>query len=235
MTDPPYGVFTDFEHDKVLSRTDIDTFLENCYHVLKPHGNLVVFLTWQDAKEWDDILKSKIEKFTVYKSALYAIREANAGFIQRGGSNMQNMVEMAIVGYKKGQGHHTFNWENKQTFLDGDFSRGTNVIQNVYRSKDKLADENGLDFRIEEKNIDLLKEIIARFSNSGDLVCDPYAGTGTTMLACYEMDRKFIGCEMMEDVVTAAWKRFLCDSYTYINSSKFNILYDRNCYKSKAL
>lgn len=227
LTDPPYGVFTKFEHDKVLSTQDMAQLLENCYHILKPHGNIVIFSTWQQSGEWDKLLHSMIKKFVVYKSALYIVREPNAGFIQRGGSNMQNMVETAIVAYKKGKGHHSFNWQSNQVYLDGGFSRGTNVINEVPIVKDKLCDENGNEFRIEEKNVDMLKEIVARFSNRGDLVCDPYAGTGTTMLACYELGRFFTGCEMDKSLVKAAWNRFCCDSYTSDQTSNFYFDIDR--------
>jgi DNA modification methylase len=215
LTDPPYGVFTKFVRDKMLSIPDMNLLLENCYHVLKPHGTIVIFSKWQQIGDWNSIFKSKIDKFTIYRSALFCVREPNAGFIQKGGSNMQNMVEMAVVAYKKGNGRHTFNWLSKQAYLEGDFMRGTNVIQNVSIVRDKLCDDNGCEFRVEEKNIDMLKEIIARFSNRGDLVCDPFGGTGTTMLASYELERDFIGCEIDKDLVKAANKRFYCDSYTY--------------------
>ncbi len=46
-----------------------------------------------------------------------------------------------------------------------------------------------------EKPIRLMKELLADFTNSGDLICDPFMGSGTTGVACAEMGRKFIGIE----------------------------------------
>ncbi len=37
--------------------------------------------------------------------------------------------------------------------------------------------------------------IIETSSNRGDIVLDCFMGSGTTALACLELDRNFIGCE----------------------------------------
>lgn len=43
-----------------------------------------------------------------------------------------------------------------------------------------------------EKPIDLLKSLILKSSNENDLVLDPFAGSGSTALACIETNRDFI-------------------------------------------
>ena len=37
------------------------------------------------------------------------------------------------------------------------------------------------------------------FTQEGDLVLDPFIGSGTTALACIELNRHYIGIELMED------------------------------------
>lgn len=44
----------------------------------------------------------------------------------------------------------------------------------------------------------LVQRLILALSNYGDIVYDPYSGSGTTALACYLNDRKFIGTELDE-------------------------------------
>jgi site-specific DNA-methyltransferase (adenine-specific) len=46
-----------------------------------------------------------------------------------------------------------------------------------------------------QKPLSLIKELISKHSNSGDLVLDTFAGTGTTAHACLELNRDFIVIE----------------------------------------
>lgn len=47
-----------------------------------------------------------------------------------------------------------------------------------------------------EKNHELLKELILDNSNEGDIVFDPCAGSGSTLLVAKENKRKYLGCEI---------------------------------------
>jgi DNA modification methylase len=46
-----------------------------------------------------------------------------------------------------------------------------------------------------QKPLGLLRELIEDFSDPGELVCDPYAGSGTTGVACLQLGRDFLGWE----------------------------------------
>ncbi len=46
-----------------------------------------------------------------------------------------------------------------------------------------------------EKNMDLLKTIISASSEKGDIVLDCFAGSGTTLIAADELERKWIGAD----------------------------------------
>ncbi len=48
------------------------------------------------------------------------------------------------------------------------------------------------------QNVDGFEFLIDRFTMANDLIFDPMAGSGTTVLACQRMKRKFIGCEIEE-------------------------------------
>lgn len=46
-----------------------------------------------------------------------------------------------------------------------------------------------------EKPISMMAELVGLFSNHGDLICDPFMGSGTTGVACIKRGRRFIGIE----------------------------------------
>jgi site-specific DNA-methyltransferase (adenine-specific) len=53
----------------------------------------------------------------------------------------------------------------------------------------------------------LLGRIIRVSSNPGDVVLDPFAGSGTTLAVAKKLDRQWIGCELSEEYVRAATQR----------------------------
>ena len=58
-----------------------------------------------------------------------------------------------------------------------------------------------------QKPVLLLKEIIKIVTNKGDLVVDPFCGSGTTCVAAKSMDRNFIGIDASIDAVALANRR----------------------------
>lgn len=48
------------------------------------------------------------------------------------------------------------------------------------------------------KPLELMLQIVADFTDPGDLICDPFAGSGTTGVACLRLGRRFIGWERDE-------------------------------------
>lgn len=47
-----------------------------------------------------------------------------------------------------------------------------------------------------QKNVECLEYMIQLSSNEGDMVFDPFAGSGSTLLAAKNLNRKFMGCEL---------------------------------------
>jgi DNA modification methylase len=53
----------------------------------------------------------------------------------------------------------------------------------------------------------LMGRIVKASSNEGDLVLDPFAGTGTTLVVCKELKRNFIGFELNPELVQICRER----------------------------
>lgn len=62
-----------------------------------------------------------------------------------------------------------------------------------------------------EKPLGLMKELVRLFTNPGDIVFDPFMGSGTTGVAALELGRRFIGIEQNEEYFAEA-KRRLADA-----------------------
>lgn len=45
------------------------------------------------------------------------------------------------------------------------------------------------------KPLALMRRIVEDFTDPDDLICDPFAGSGTTGVACIRLGRRFIGWE----------------------------------------
>ena len=58
-----------------------------------------------------------------------------------------------------------------------------------------------------QKNLELFKELILDNTNENDLVLDPCMGSGTTCVACKELNREFIGIEIIKEYYDIAMKR----------------------------
>jgi site-specific DNA-methyltransferase (adenine-specific) len=55
--------------------------------------------------------------------------------------------------------------------------------------------------------IQLVKDHIISWTNPGDLIYDPFMGSGTTAKAAIQTDRNFLGSEISEDYFKISLKR----------------------------
>ena len=87
------------------------------------------------------------------------------------------------------------------------------VYQNGYKKiKEKVEDVingTGRDKQNHdwEQSEDELKYLIEKFTKEGDTILDPFAGSGTTLIATKKLNRKPIGAEIEKDVYNLAKKR----------------------------
>lgn len=55
--------------------------------------------------------------------------------------------------------------------------------------------------------LELPKRILETFSKEGDLILDPFIGSGTTAIACKMLKRNYIGCEISKEYCKIAEER----------------------------
>lgn len=81
---------------------------------------------------------------------------------------------------------------------------GTPDILSIPNKKTKIDGKNIHDT---EKPVELMKILIENSSKEGDIVLDPFMGSGSTGIACKQTNRKFIGIEIDEQYFKIAEER----------------------------
>jgi len=74
-----------------------------------------------------------------------------------------------------------------------------------------------------EKNLDMIKMIVSASSNEGDLVIDPFCGSGTTLQAARDLGRRYIGVDASFTAAKATLRRMRHGSEAmgdYVNKPK---------------
>ncbi|MBC8526275.1 MAG: site-specific DNA-methyltransferase [Candidatus Cloacimonetes bacterium] len=112
---------------------------------------------------------------------------------------------------------HRKRCENVPSVVNGKFGktkfneRGKNpgdvwgdIKQLTYKSKELLSREY---LHTIQKPKKLIERIVKASSNEGDLVLDPFCGTGTTLVVCQELKRDYIGFEINPELVEVCKKR----------------------------
>jgi site-specific DNA-methyltransferase (adenine-specific)/modification methylase len=88
-------------------------------------------------------------------------------------------------------------------FRSSVFKRGSlNDVWEIARERKRSKDQtHGATFP--EK---LVKTIIENFTKKGDIIYDPFLGTGTTAVVAKKLDRKYLGSELLKSYYTQAAK-----------------------------
>ena len=92
-------------------------------------------------------------------------------------TRMINAQHEIMLFKKQGSGNSvTRNHAPKPFIMKGSFPTRANVIDMYVPPRHKLRDNDKKVVRKEEKSEEMYQELLARFSNKGDLVLEPFAG-----------------------------------------------------------
>ncbi len=77
----------------------------------------------------------------------------------------------------------------------------------LVQGKERIKDSSNVTIHPTQKPEEMLKRIIIASSNKGDIVLDPFLGSGTTAVVAKKLGRKWIGIEKEAKYVEASQKR----------------------------
>ena len=182
VTDPPYkttsrgssggtgGILKEEinKRGKVFKHNDIEfnEWLPELYRVLKDTGHAYIMSNNKNLK--DMLMEIENVGFNIYKTLIWAKN-----------SPITNMYYMDsheyIIFCRKGKAKRINNC-------------GTKSVLNVDNPRNKVHPT--------EKPVELMEVLINNSSQEGELVLDPFMGSGTTAIACINNNRNYIGFEL---------------------------------------
>jgi len=107
-------------------------------------------------------------------------------------------TETVLWAAKNKKSKHVFNYAEMKAENKG------KQMRNVWQLSAPGADEKKFGKHPTQKPVALLDRIIRASSNPGDLVLDPFCGSGTTGVAALRNSRRFIGVDMEEAYLKVA-------------------------------
>ncbi|SIT82151.1 site-specific DNA-methyltransferase [Pontibaca methylaminivorans] len=122
------------------------------------------------------------------------------------GKRLTNAHETMIWASKSEGGKYTFNYEALKALNEGVQMRSDWVLP-ICSGHERLKDEKGDKAHPTQKPESLLHRVLVGTTNPGDVVLDPFFGTGTTGAVAKMLGREYIGIEREESYRRVAEKR----------------------------
>ncbi len=201
LTDPPYAIsretgfanvrngvqrfavsmdFGEWDHAEI----DLTDFAIGLYRALRPGGAAIV---WYDLWKISE-LRCALETagFRMFRQIVW--QKTNPVPLNSKVTYLSNSRETAVYCVKGGK--PTFN----SSYDNGVYSM-------------PIPRHNGRRIHPTQKPLKLFEALIDKHSQPGDLVIDPFVGSGTTAVAALNLGRRFAGCDIDQEYVQAARRR----------------------------
>lgn len=204
LTDPPYNIsrqtgfsklgknsverfavsmdFGEWDHNPI----NLKTFSKLAYKTLRQGGTAIV---------WYDLWKLSYLADAMASAGFKMLRlivwnKTNPVPLNSKKCYLSNSREMAVLGVKGGK--PTFNGE----YDTGEYNY-------------PIPRHNGKRIHPTQKPLDLFTDLVIKHSDPGDIVLDPFLGSGTTAVASIDSDRSFIGCDIDPVYLESAKNRIM--------------------------
>lgn len=200
LTDPPYGISrkTGFKNIKNgVKRFGVDMdfgkwdhaninlrlFSKKSYEALRSGGTIIVFYDlWKISALADALRDAGFSKLRMIEWL-----KTNPVPLNSKATYLSNAREIAICAIK-----------GESATFNGGLHNGVYEYP-IPHGRDR--------WHPTQKPFSLIRDLVKRHSNQGDLVVDPYMGSGTTGVAALREDRRFVGGDIDEEFVNKAKTR----------------------------
>jgi modification methylase len=220
FADPPYNLQLDKEllrpnntvvdgvddaWDKFQSFADYDRFsrawLAECRRVLKPDGAIWVIGSYHNIFRLGTALQDL--GFWIQNDIVWRKTNPMPNFR---GKRFTNAHETLIWAGRDASSRVTFNYEAMKA-LNDDIQMRSDWLFPICSGPERLKDGVGRKAHPTQKPEALLHRILLASTNPGDLVLDPFFGTGTTGAVARRLGRRWLGIERDREYARLAAER----------------------------
>ncbi len=192
------------EWDRFGSFGEYDEFtgrwLSGCRRILKRNGAIWVIGTYHNIFRIGRIMQDL--GFWILNDVVWIKTNPMPNFK---GTRFTNAHETLILAVKNAGSKYTFHYKSMKAYNDGLQMRSDWEIP-ICGRKERIMSA-GRKAHSTQKPLELLMRVLLSTSSPGDLVLDPFAGTGTTLIAAKQLGRRYIGIERNETYARIALKR----------------------------
>ena len=187
ITDPPYGInYVSQTRARIKNdKSPFIWFLYDAFRVLKSgesgRGSLVCFTRWDVQQTFIDAMKLagfQVKSEVIWDKVFHGMGDTRAAFAP----SHENII-FAVKGKFSFPGH-----------------RPKDVVSFMKLSSSQMVHPT-------EKPVGLLANLITSVTKPGDLILDPFAGSGSTLVAAKKTGRRFIGIELDDEHFEKAQRR----------------------------
>ena len=202
LTDPPYGT-TACKWDSVIP---LEPMWEQLKRIIKPNGAIVLF----GSEPFSSFLRCSNIKQYKYD---WVWQKRPVNFLNAKKQPLRKTERISVFSGKtyNPQGLIPCNKVNKRS--NSTETNGLHGLSNVSKFKNYPTDvlefigERGL--HPTQKPVALMEYLIKTYTNEGETVLDFTMGSGTTGVACKNLNREFIGIELDETYFNIAKQRII--------------------------
>jgi modification methylase len=192
--------------DKFASFNEYDNFcnawLKECRRVLKDTGSIWVIGSYHNIFRAGTIMLNL--GFWILNDVTWYKTNPMPNFL---GTRFTNAAE-TLVWCSKGEAYkkYTFNYKMMKKY-NGGRQMGSVWQIALCLGAERLRGSDGKKVHSTQKPEELLKRVILSSTKQGDVVLDPFFGTGTTGAVAKKLKRNFIGIEKEAEYVSLAQER----------------------------
>ena len=197
------GVTDDWDKFESLKVYDEFTneWMSECQRVLKDNGAIWVIGSYHNVFRLGYILQDL--GYWILNDVIWRKSNPMPNFR---GTRFTNAHETLIWASKSEKSKYTFNYDSMK-ILNDDLQMRSDWLFPLCTGEERLKGEDGKKLHATQKPEALLQRILMACTKPGDVVLDPFFGTGTTGAVAKKLGRHFIGLERDVNYAAAAHDR----------------------------